>query len=213
MQIYKVVVGRLEVNCYIVHDETTPGAIIIDPGDEFERIADPLEQKGLIPKYIIFTHSHYDHVCAVGDLKEKYGASVVMHEDEKNAYRATKELCLSWGFGKEDFPDPDMTVKDGDRIILGKLLFEVIHTPGHTPGSICLYGDNTLFTGDTLFRRSVGRTDLPGGSTEDLLRSLRRLVVLPPDTRVLCGHGDETTIGEEIRNNPFLNGGRLRLFP
>lgn len=210
MTIEKIVVGQLGVNCYIVYDGGTSEAAVIDPGDEFERIADLLEGQGITPKYILFTHAHYDHVCAAGELKGKYGASIIMHEDEKETYRMAKTLCLSWGLSEEDFPDPDILVTEGDKIVIGGNTWEVLHTPGHTPGSICLYLNGTLFTGDTLFRRSVGRTDLPGGDTAKLEGSLKKLVSLPPDTRVYCGHGDETTIGEELIKNPFLSGSGLR---
>ena len=210
MTIDKIVVGQLDVNCYVVHNRGASEAAVIDPGDEFERIADLLDRQGITPRYIFFTHAHYDHVCAAGELKDKYGSVVVMHEDEKDTYRKTKALCLSWGFAEEDFPDPDRLVTEGDKIVLGGNTFEVLHTPGHTPGSICFYLKGTLFTGDTLFRRSVGRTDLPGGDTAKLEGSLKRLMSLPPDTRIYCGHGDETTIGEELIKNPFLSGSRLR---
>ncbi len=210
MTIDKIVVGQLDVNCYVIYDGSVSDAAVIDPGDEFERIADLLDEKGLTPKYIFFTHAHYDHVCAVGELKGKYGAAVVMHKDEKDTYRNTKALCLSWGFTEDDFPDPDILVIEGNRIVLGSNTFEVLHTPGHTPGSICLYTEGTLFTGDTLFRGSVGRTDLTGGDMAKLEGSLKKLMSLPSDTKVYCGHGDETTIGEELRNNPFLSGSRLR---
>jgi hydroxyacylglutathione hydrolase len=213
MRIEKIVVGQLEVNCYIVAGESSPGAIVIDPGDEFERIADLLDGKGLRPEYIVFTHAHYDHVCAAGELKARFGAHIVMHEDERDSYRMTKELCMSWGFGEEDFPPADVVVKDGREIVLGDLVFRVIHTPGHTPGGICLYGGKALFTGDTLFMGSVGRTDLPGGSTDMLMASLKKISSLPPETRVLSGHGGETTIAEELKNNPFLGGGRFRMMP
>lgn len=210
MTIDKIVVGQLGVNCYVVYDEGASEAAVIDPGDEFERIADLLDRRGITPKYIFLTHAHYDHVCAAGELKDKYGAAIIMHEDEKETYRKTKALCLSWGFVEEDFPDPDILVTEGNKIVLGGNTFEVLHTPGHTPGGICLHLEKTLFTGDTLFRRSVGRTDLPGGDTAKLEGSLKRLASLPPDTRVYCGHGDDTTIGEEVMRNPFLSGSRLR---
>ena len=210
MTIDKIVVGQLGVNCYVVHDEDALEAAVIDPGDEFERIADLLDRQGISPKYILLTHAHYDHVCAAGELKDKYGAAIIMHEDEKETYRMTKALCLSWGFTEEDFPDPDKLVTEGNKIVLGGSAVEVLHTPGHTPGSVCFHLEGTLFTGDTLFRRSVGRTDLAGGDSAKLEGSLKRLMSLPPDTRVYCGHGDETTIGEELMNNPFLSGSRLR---
>ncbi len=210
MIIDKIVVGQLDVNCYVVREENSSEAVVIDPGDEFERIADFIDANGLKPRYIIYTHAHYDHVCAAGELKDKYGASVVMHEDEKETYRLTKALCLSWGFGEEDFPEPDILVKDGDRIVLGSLAFEVLHTPGHTPGGICIRAEGNLFAGDTLFEGSVGRTDLHGGDSSKLMSSLKRLMALPADTRVFCGHGDETTIGRELKENPFLSGSGFR---
>ncbi len=133
-----------------------------------------------------------------------------MHEADRETYRRTKILCVSWGFEEEDFPAPDILVKDGDKLNLGGTAFEVMHTPGHTPGSACLYTEGSLFTGDTLFRGSVGRTDLQGGDAAKLVESLRRLISLPPDTRVYCGHGEATTIREELGENPFLSGSRLR---
>jgi hydroxyacylglutathione hydrolase len=213
MRIEKIIVGQLDVNCYVVWEEPSREAIVIDPGDEGERIADLLEGKGLHPAYIVYTHAHYDHVCAAAELKGRYGSRIVMHEDERDSYRRTKELCLSWGFVEEDFPPADLIVKDGGEVILGDLAFRVLHTPGHTPGSICLYGGQTLFTGDTLFKGAVGRTDLAGGSTDMLMASLKKLVSLPPDTRVFCGHGDATTIAEELKRNPYLGGGRFRMMP
>lgn len=204
MHIDKIVVGQLDVNCYILSDESTTEAMIIDPGDEYERISDLIDARGFKPKYIVFTHAHYDHVCAAKELKDKYKALIIMHEDELTVYNITKELCISWGYEPEDFPLPDILVKDGDNISVGTTVFGVIHTPGHTPGSICIYGGNTLFTGDTLFSGSAGRTDLPGGNTERLFSSLQRIASLPSDTKVLCGHGNETTIENEIKRNPFI---------
>ncbi len=205
MNIHKIVVGQLDVNCYICSDEATSEAIIIDPGDEYERISDLIDENGLNPRYIVFSHAHYDHVCAAKDLKDKYKALLIMHEDEQTVYKHTKELCISWGYEPEDFPPPDILVRDGDKIQFGGIVFEVIHTPGHTPGGICLYGGDTLFTGDTLFSGSAGRTDLPGGDLYKLSSSLKKIISLPPKTSVFCGHGNTTTIEEEIKHNPFIN--------
>lgn len=195
------------MNCYIV-SAGSPDAMVIDPGDEADRIFLMIEQLSLRPKYILFTHAHYDHVCAGGDLKSRYGASIVMHEDEVPTYLATKDLCISWGYDPEDFPPADVLVRDRDSVVLGDVVFEVLHTPGHTPGGICLYGNKTLFTGDTLFRGAVGRTDLTGGDMGLLDSSLGKILKLPPDSRVLCGHGEETTLDFELKNNPFLAGRR-----
>jgi hydroxyacylglutathione hydrolase len=204
MNIQKIIVGQLDVNCYIISDEATSEALIVDPGDESDRIIEFIEAARLKPKFILVTHAHYDHVCAAGELHDRYKAIFLMHEKETATYRATTQLCISWGFAPEDFPEPDKTLKDGDTISVGPLSFRVLHTPGHTAGSICLQGENMLFSGDTLFRGSVGRTDLPGGDSDLLSRSLERLMLLPRETKVMCGHNGETSIAEEIRYNPFL---------
>jgi len=205
MKITPIIVGQLEVNCYVVYDEVSLKAVVIDPGDEFEKISSVIDNYGLSPEYIIFTHAHYDHVCATRELKDKYGVRIVMHKDEKSVCEMTKNQCVIWGYEADDFPLVDLEVSDGDRISAAGTSFGILHTPGHTPGGICIYVENTVFTGDTLFRDSVGRTDLPGGNTEKLILSLNRLMQLPADTRVLCGHGDETTVGRESRVNPFIN--------
>ncbi len=204
MQVETIVVGQLDTNCFVSFDHETREAIIIDPGDEPDKIIEYVKISELRPTHIIFTHAHYDHVCAVKELKDTYRAKVVMHESEAQTYGGTIKRCVSWGYAKDAFPSPDIMAKEGDKVLVGKACFRVIHTPGHTPGGICLYGENLLFSGDTLFRGSVGRTDLPGGSMEDLRHSLKKLILLDPLTRVLCGHEEETTIGREIRSNPFL---------
>lgn len=197
-------VGQLDTNCVIISDPSCGDACIVDPGDEPEKISSCIDTNGLRPVYIIFTHAHYDHVCAARELKERYHAAIIMHEDERAAYADTKRLCMSWGYDDEDFPPPDILVREDDIVRIGSLSFRVIHTPGHTPGSICLWGHGVLLTGDTLFRGSAGRTDLPGGSGEHLCHSLKKLMRLPHPTRVLCGHDGESSIGIEIRTNPFM---------
>ena len=189
----------------MVSDEETGEACIIDPGDEPEKVGAYIDANSLKPLYIIFTHAHYDHVCGVRELKEKYLSRLVMHESERKTYEDTKKLCIPWGFEEEDFPIPDVAANEDDGFSFGGICLRVIHTPGHTPGSICLEGPGVLFTGDTLFRGSAGRTDLPGGDMGALLNSLRKIMELPPATRVLCGHEEETTIGLETRTNPFMN--------
>lgn len=204
MEIQRIPVGQLGANCYIVTDGRSGEALIIDPGDDSERISDYIDRHGLKPIGIFFTHAHYDHVCAAGDLKKLYNAPVIMHEDEQETYEMTKNLCISRGLTPEDFPADYKTVRGGDRIAVGSLSLEVMHTPGHSPGSVCLHGGGAVITGDTLFRGSVGRSDLPGGNTSQLFASLGKLKTLPAGTRVLSGHGDESTIEHEIRNNPYL---------
>jgi glyoxylase-like metal-dependent hydrolase (beta-lactamase superfamily II) len=213
MQVHRIPVGQLEANCYIVTDGRSSDAIIIDPGDDPERIISHIEKNGLRPIRIIFTHAHFDHVGASGDLKRRSDLPVMMHEEERATYEVTRKQCVSWGLSPDDLPKDFKTFREGDRITVGNLSLEVIHTPGHTPGSICLYGNGAIFTGDTLFRGSVGRTDRPGGDTNKLLASLKKIKVLPENIRVLPGHGDETTIGHERTGNPFLNeGSGIKLF-
>ena len=213
MTVNKVVVGQLGVNCYVVSDGKSRDAIVIDPGDEPERIIEVIDKAGLKPSVIVFTHAHYDHVCAARELRDRYKATIMMHADDNVTYQRSRDTCISWGFQPDDFPGDFQTFSNGDTITAGSVALTAIHTPGHTPGSCCLLGGRTLFTGDTLFKGSVGRTDLPGGSTGQLISSLEKLKGLPPETRVLCGHGDETTIGSEIKNNPYLNGKyKLRIF-
>jgi glyoxylase-like metal-dependent hydrolase (beta-lactamase superfamily II) len=204
MMIETIVVGQLDTNCVVITDTGTRDACVVDPGDEPEKISSYIDVNNLRPSHILFTHAHYDHVCAARELRDRYRADIVMHEDEQATYDDTKRLCMSWGYEAEDFPLPDVRVREGDIIQVGNLRFTVIHTPGHTPGSICLLGNGILVTGDTLFRGSAGRTDLPGGNRAHLLHSLKKLMGLPGNTRVLCGHADETTIGIEINTNPFM---------
>jgi glyoxylase-like metal-dependent hydrolase (beta-lactamase superfamily II) len=201
MIIKTVPVGPLEANCYIVADEDTGKALIIDPGDEPDRI---LEAAGDFEvHYIVLTHAHFDHVGAVKEVKEATGAEIALHEDDLAVYRTVAEQGAIWGFELEDLPPPDMLLKGGDEILFGGLGLAVIHTPGHSPGSISLYREGVLITGDTLFAGSVGRTDFPGGSMGLLRESFRRLMSLPDETSVLSGHGPATTIGREKRENMF----------
>jgi hydroxyacylglutathione hydrolase len=204
MEIEKIIVGSLEVNCYVISDSGSSEALIIDPGDEPEKIIGYIDAKALKPKYILFTHAHYDHVCAVKELHDRYKSVLVMHEDEIHTYGMTARFCVSLGYEPEDFPYSQKTVKDGDVITIGRYDFKIIHTPGHTPGSICISTGNVLFTGDTLFRAAAGRTDLQGGDFGVLLSSLKRLMLLPGNTKVFCGHKDDTSIGEELVINPFV---------
>lgn len=207
MFIDKLIVGPLEVNCYIVGDEESKEALVIDPGDEDDRILDVLKEKGLRLKYIINTHAHFDHVGVNQSLKDATGAEIMLHEADQDLLSHAGDQAFLYGL--DVLPSKvDRFLKDGDDIIIGRIRLKVIHTPGHSEGGICLLGDGFVFTGDTLFAGSVGRTDFPGGSVEKLLSSVRKkLGTLPDATRVYTGHGPETTIGEEKRNNPFFREG------
>ncbi|MCL0084558.1 MBL fold metallo-hydrolase [Thermodesulfovibrionales bacterium] len=204
-----ITVGPLQVNCLIIASDESKKAIVIDPGDETERIMGAINENSLIVEHIICTHGHFDHVGVVGDLKKETGAKVTIHKDEIEIYASAKKMASLFGYDLDPLPEPDILVKDGDVVSVGTLNFEVFHTPGHTPGGICLYfsslgkSDGTVITGDTLFAGAVGRTDLYGGDMNKLSESFKRLMVLPDNTKVLPGHGPATTIGREKRENMF----------
>jgi hydroxyacylglutathione hydrolase len=203
-------VGPLHCNCTILGDELTHEAVVVDPGDNLPEILSRLQKHGLTLRQIIVTHAHIDHVGGAALLKKVTGAPVFLNKHDLELLGAM-EMQAGWlGVPTPEVAPPDASADDRTKIGLAALPAEVIHTPGHTQGSICLLfpGQNLLLAGDTLFAGSIGRTDLPGGDGRQILRSLReRLLVLPDTTRVLPGHGPETTIGEERQSNPFLQPG------
>jgi len=203
MFIKKFVVGPLECNCYLIVDEHSKEALVIDPGDEPDRIIDFIHENSLHIKHIVCTHAHFDHVGALSDIKQETGASIIIHQEEQEIYRNTREQAVLWGFEVDDLPEPDMFVSEGSELEIGGLRFKILHTPGHSPGGICLFGEGVLITGDTLFAGSVGRTDLFGGKLDTLKDSFKRLMSLPDQTEILPGHGPETTIGKEKKENFF----------
>ena len=202
-------VGPLHCNCTILGDEVTHEAVVVDPGDNIPEILSRLQKRGLTLRQIIITHAHIDHVGGAALLRKSTGAPVVMNQQDLELL-GMMEMQAGWlGVPTPQVAAPDASAEDGLTIGLATLPAQVLHTPGHTPGSICLlfHFDNQhlLLAGDTLFAGSIGRTDLPGGDGKQILRSLReRLLVLPDVTRVVPGHGPETTIGEERQSNPFL---------
>lgn len=204
--ILKVIeVGPLQANCIIVADDVTKKAVVVDPGDEPDLIIDFIKENGLKVEYVILTHAHFDHVGAVSDLKESTGAKVAIHKDELEIYEGAADQAAFWGYGLEPLPQPDVLLKEGDNINIGYLNFIVMHTPGHSPGGICLYGEGVVITGDTLFRGSVGRTDFYGGDINRLKESFKRLMSLPDNTVVLSGHGPASTIETEKEENFFVD--------
>ncbi|MEF9475269.1 MAG: MBL fold metallo-hydrolase [Candidatus Mariimomonas ferrooxydans] len=203
MVVKKLVVGPLEENCYIIGDNKTKQAIVVDPGDEPDRIIDLIKENGFEVKSIICTHAHFDHLGAIGDIKKATGAKILINNEDIELYEKVKDQAVLWGYELDDMPEPDGLLKEGDKVRVGNLTFIVLHTPGHSPGGICLYGEGIVVTGDTLFQGSVGRTDFQGGDMTKLKESFRRLLDLPEDTTVLSGHGSETTIGNEKRENLF----------
>ena len=203
MFIKMLVVGPFGSNCYIVGSETTGEALVIDPGDEPDKILKALEDSKVTCKLIVATHAHIDHISGAKKLKEATGAEFAMHEAEQTGQG--RSIALMFGLSYDSPPQPDRWLKEGDTVEVGELSFEVVHTPGHTPGGISLIGHGVVFSGDTLFNFGIGRTDFPGGSYDQLLDSIRtKLMTLPDDTVVLSGHGPQTDIGTERRANPWL---------
>jgi glyoxylase-like metal-dependent hydrolase (beta-lactamase superfamily II) len=201
-------VGLLACNCSVLGDEKTGEAVVIDPGDDIERVQEVLRQHKLTARYIVATHAHIDHVGGIAGLKRATGAAVLMNERDLPLYR-NLALQAAWlGVEAPAAVEVDQFLKDGDSFQCGAQPLRVMHTPGHSPGSLCLHlpGEtHTLFSGDTLFQSSIGRTDLWGGSFDQIIRSIRdSLLQLPDATRVFPGHGPPTTIGEEREMNPFL---------
>lgn len=200
-------VGPLQCNCSIFGDENTHEAIVIDPGDEIEQIQQILNRHQLRVKAIIITHAHIDHIGGAAKLKKLTGAPVYMNENDIEL-RDQLDMQAGWiGVAPPEKPEIDVPVRDGDTIELNSQPFHVLHTPGHTQGSISLYmpGENKLIAGDTLFRDSIGRTDLPGGDSRQILVSIReKLLPLDDEIVVIPGHGAETTIGREREHNYFL---------
>ncbi len=202
--------GPFLANCYIVGSEKTREGMILDPVAEAETIMENVRQLGLTIKLIIATHSHPDHIMALGQLKEETGAPFAMHEAESAGMIASGMARIMGTFmsgSADSLPKPDMPLKDDDTIEVGDLSFTVLHTPGHSPGGISLYGHGVVFVGDTLFNFSIGRTDFPGCSHQQLIDSINsKLMTLPDATIVYPGHGPQTTILAERQYNPFLIG-------
>lgn len=203
MKINVMSVGPLQANCFIVWDEGTSEALVIDPGDEPDRIINFIKENKLNVKYILCTHAHFDHVGALPELKQETGAQVAIHEAEKEIYEGARDMALFFGYDINKLPEPDILLNENDYIRIGKMEFRVLHTPGHSPGGLCLYGNGVVFTGDTVFAGSVGRTDFYGGSMDDLKNSFKKILSLPAYTKILPGHGPESTVENEIKENPF----------
>jgi len=197
-------VGPLQTNCYLLGDEATRACAIIDPGDEPETIARAIARRDLRPALILLTHAHFDHIGAVGALRERYGARVGISEIEA-PFLADARLSGAELFGFSFEPSrADFTIAEGDQLRVGELTLTALETPGHSPGGLSYLGGTFVFVGDVLFRDGIGRYDLPGASSLVLARSLERLLALNGDTTVYPGHGPATTITREARMNPHL---------
>jgi hydroxyacylglutathione hydrolase len=204
-----LVLGPMAVNCYLVGDGSSDEGIIIDPGDEPDVIEKAIQKNKLNIKYIVVTHGHIDHIGALREIKGSTGAEVCIYKSGEASLSRERVNAMSAMFGLSyavPLP-PDRLLEEGARLDVGKLSFLVLHTPGHSPDSICLAGAGVVFSGDTLFSGSIGRYDFPGGSFTELMHSIKtKLMVLPDSTVVHPGHGPSSTIGEERCDNPYLNG-------
>ena len=212
MIVEMLIVSPFQENCYVIGDEESMTGAIIDPGDEAARIALTVERVGLEISQIIVTHSHIDHVGAVAQLVDEYMCPVLMHEEAEAMLKTVPQQAMMMGMRFGKVPKVDRHVGDDEVLEVGSLRLRSLNTPGHAPGHLAFLveDEGIVFSGDALFAGSVGRVDLPGGSMEVLMRSIsERLLNLPDGTRVLSGHGPETTIGRERVANPFLSGGGL----
>ncbi len=202
------VVGPLQCNCVLLACESTLEGVLIDPGAEPERIIEMVEAKGVKVKYLLHTHAHFDHIGATGGVHEKLGAKTCLHRSDDDIYRNLQLQGKMFGFQFDAPPAIEKFVEDEEELQFGNYKIQVIHTPGHSPGGVCYRltsGEEKLFSGDTLFRQSIGRSDLWGGDGDLLVGSIRkRLFTLSDDTPVFPGHGPLTSIGYEKRNNPYL---------
>jgi hydroxyacylglutathione hydrolase len=208
MIVKTLVVGPFASNCHIVGSSSTKKGMIIDPGAEAGNILRTVQEMGLSISLIVATHAHMDHIDALHEVKESTNAQFAIHEADKELLSTAPPMSVVAALGLshvKSAPEPDRLLKDGDHIDVGDLHLQVLHTPGHSPGGICLSGHGVVFSGDTLFNFGIGRTDFAGGSYELLMKSIReKLMVLPDETIVYPGHGPSTTIGDERRGNPFL---------
>ncbi|MFQ5705857.1 MAG: MBL fold metallo-hydrolase [bacterium] len=205
MIVEKIEVGVFAENCYMVGCEETREAVVIDPGDEIAKILDRIEDRALNIKYILLTHAHLDHVKEVQTFKRSLPVPILMHAADQFLLDNLPAQAAAFGLTTSGIPHVDVNIDEGDEIAFGQLRFKVLHTPGHSPGSVSFVASNAAFVGDALFAGSIGRTDLPGGDYDLLMKSIReKLLTLPEATEIYPGHGPVSTIGHEKQTNPFL---------
>ncbi|MCD6440365.1 MAG: MBL fold metallo-hydrolase [Candidatus Marinimicrobia bacterium] len=204
MIIDSIVTGSFVENTWILSDDVNRHAVIFDPGDNVSSIVGKIDELKLTPVFILNTHAHPDHIGAAAELQKRYDLPFALHEKELDIFNSAKNIAQYLGIQNFQLPEVTTLLSDGQVLEVNSMHLQVLHTPGHTPGSVCYITDKHLFAGDTLFRGTVGRTDLPGGSLKQLNESLLRLSQLNPDTKVYPGHGEATSITEELKSNPFL---------
>lgn len=206
MNISKIVIGAIGTNCYLITDEKSGESAVIDPGRYKAPLINFLDEHRVSHlKYIILTHGHYDHIMGVAELQADRGGEVLIHKDDAECLQSPMSALAKYSIGRHFVPcRADRLLSDGDEILLGETVLRVMHTPGHSPGSICLLTDGIMFSGDTLFNATVGRTDFERSDPHDMVRSIKKLALLEEDYAVYPGHGDSTTLTREKRVNPFF---------
>ncbi len=206
MKILSRTVGPFQENSYLVVDDTTGDAVLIDPGDEGDRLIEMIEESGATLRAIWLTHAHLDHIGAISAIRRCYPVPVHLHPHDRPVYDSQSMFAQMYGVPFEQPDAPDELLQHGDVVHVGNLAFDVMHMPGHSPGHVIFHGNGVTLGGDLLFAGSIGRTDLPLANPNHMASSLQLISALAPETRVYPGHGAPTTIGAELRTNPFLNG-------
>ncbi|MFL5487550.1 MAG: MBL fold metallo-hydrolase [Gemmatimonadaceae bacterium] len=206
MDVQTITVGAFQENCYLVVDERSNRAVIVDPGSEGDRLVAAVDQSGAKLDAVWITHAHVDHVGAIASIKKKWDVPIYLHPLDRRLYDAAARQAEMYGVPFEEPPPPDREFADGQRLELGDIEMTVLHAPGHAPGHVVIHGNGIALVGDCLFAGSIGRTDLPLSNPPQLAATLEKISALPAETVVYPGHGMDTTIGQERLTNPFLNG-------
>jgi hydroxyacylglutathione hydrolase len=206
VNVQTITVGAFQENCYLLIDDRADRAVIVDPGGDGDRIIDAIDRCGAKLEAIWVTHAHIDHVGAIASIRRKWDVPIYLHPLERRLYDAASRQAEVYGLPFEEPPPPDREFEDGQLVRVGEREMTVMHAPGHAPGHVVIHGDGIALVGDCLFAGSIGRTDLPFSNPPQLAATLEKLAELPAETVVYPGHGPETTIGEELVSNPFLNG-------
>ncbi len=206
MNVQTLTVGAFQENCYLVVDDASSRAVIVDPGSEGEKLVDAIRNSGATLEAIWITHAHVDHVGAIASIKREWDVPIYLHPLDRRLYEAAGRQAQVYGVPFEEPPAPDQEFADGQKVKVGEAEMTVLHAPGHAPGHVVIHGNGIALVGDCLFAGSIGRTDLPFSNPPQLAASLEKISALAPETVVYPGHGMETTIGQERLSNPFLNG-------